>query len=95
MSGADADIETVDVVDELPPPEDDGAGDERDDDRFEDGVEYQRLAAQTDEGAQLLTQHSEIVVTGGPWPEVEGESQTMIINMGPQHPSRPTACCAS
>jgi NADH-quinone oxidoreductase subunit D len=52
-----------------------------------DEVEDERLAAQTDEGAQLLTQHSEIVVTGGPWPEVEGESQTMIINMGPQHPS--------
>ena len=81
------DVETVDV-DELPPPDgDDTAGDERDFDRFEDGIEFQRLAAQTDEGAQLLTQHSEIVVTGGPWPEVEGESQTMIINMGPQHPS--------
>jgi NADH-quinone oxidoreductase subunit D len=67
-------------------PEDD-TSDERDFDAFEDGAEYERLAAQTDEGAQLLTQHSEIVVTGGPWPEVEGESQTMIINMGPQHPS--------
>ena len=50
-------------------------------------AEQVRLERQTDEGEQLLTQHSEIVVTGGPWPEVEGESQTMIINMGPQHPS--------
>ena len=50
-------------------------------------AEQARLERQTDEGEQLLTQHSEIVVTGGPWPEVEGESQTMIINMGPQHPS--------
>jgi NADH-quinone oxidoreductase subunit D len=50
-------------------------------------VEDERLERQTDEGAQLLTQRSEIVVTGGPWPELEGESQTMIINMGPQHPS--------
>jgi len=50
-------------------------------------TDYRQFVAGTDEGAQLLTQHSEIVVTGGPWPEVEGESQTMIINMGPQHPS--------
>jgi len=49
--------------------------------------EEERLERQTDEGAQVLSQHSEIVVTGGPWPELEGESQTMIINMGPQHPS--------
>ena len=55
--------------------------------RVEDDEEFDRLERQTDEGAQLLTQHSEIVVTGGPWPELEGESQTMIINMGPQHPS--------
>ncbi len=51
-------------------------------------AEQERLERQTDEGEQqLLTQKSEIVVTGGPWPEVAGESQTMIINMGPQHPS--------
>ncbi len=50
-------------------------------------MEQSRLERQTDEGEQVLTQQSEIVVTGGPWPEVEGESQTMIINMGPQHPS--------
>jgi NADH-quinone oxidoreductase subunit D len=45
------------------------------------------LERQTDEGAQELRPQHEIVVTGGPWPELEGESQTMIINMGPQHPS--------
>jgi NADH-quinone oxidoreductase subunit D len=45
------------------------------------------LERQTDEGAQELRQEHELVVTGGPWPELEGESQTMIINMGPQHPS--------
>ncbi len=45
------------------------------------------LEAQTDEGAQELRPQHEIVVTGGPWPELEGQSQTMIINMGPQHPS--------
>jgi len=89
-------IETIDVDEELPPPSDGEVDDEVDDglvdagdfDAYrEDTAEYDRLAAQTDEGAQLLTQHSEIVVTGGPWPELEGESQTMIINMGPQHPS--------
>ena len=53
----------------------------------EEDEEFERLERQTDEGDQLLPQHSEIVVTGGPWPELEGESQTMIINMGPQHPS--------
>jgi len=45
------------------------------------------LERQTDEGAQELRPQHEIVITGGPWPELEGESQTMIINMGPQHPS--------
>jgi NADH-quinone oxidoreductase subunit D len=45
------------------------------------------LERQTDEGAQELRPQHELVVTGGPWPELEGESQTMIINMGPQHPS--------
>jgi NADH-quinone oxidoreductase subunit D len=45
------------------------------------------LERQTDEGAQELHQQHELVVTGAPWPELEGESQTMIINMGPQHPS--------
>jgi NADH-quinone oxidoreductase subunit D len=47
-----------------------------------------RLTRQTDEGAQeLQPSERELVVTGGPWPEVEGEGDTMIINMGPQHPS--------
>jgi NADH-quinone oxidoreductase subunit D len=55
--------------------------------RIDDDEEHERLERQTDEGAQLLAQQSEIVVTGGPWPELEGESQTMVINMGPQHPS--------
>jgi NADH-quinone oxidoreductase subunit D len=45
------------------------------------------LERQTDEGGQELRAQHEIVITGGPWPELEGESQTMIINMGPQHPS--------
>ena len=52
--------------------------------------EERRLEAQTDEGAQLLrpltgeAQRAELVLTGGPWPDVD---DTMIINMGPQHPS--------
>jgi NADH-quinone oxidoreductase subunit D len=45
------------------------------------------LERQTDEGSQELHKQHELVVTGGPWPELEGESETMIINMGPQHPS--------
>jgi len=46
-----------------------------------------RLIRQTDEGTQELLPTRDLVVTGGPWPEVEGEGDTMIINMGPQHPS--------
>ena len=50
--------------------------------------EEERLERQTDEGAQeLRPTHHELVVTAGPWPEAEGEGETMIINMGPQHPS--------
>ncbi|MFN8034965.1 MAG: NADH dehydrogenase (quinone) subunit D [Acidimicrobiia bacterium] len=45
-----------------------------------------RLERQTDEGAQEL-QPSELVFTGGPWPEAGRPGDTMIINMGPQHPS--------
>ena len=45
------------------------------------------LQRQTDEGGQELRPEHELVITGGPWPELEGESQTMIVNMGPQHPS--------
>jgi NADH-quinone oxidoreductase subunit D len=50
-------------------------------------AEEARLERQTDEGAQELQPQSEIVLTGGPWPELEGQGETMIINMGPQHPS--------
>jgi NADH-quinone oxidoreductase subunit D len=52
--------------------------------------EGRRLESQTDEGAQLLRPRAgdassrEVVLTGGPWPDVD---DTMIINMGPQHPS--------
>jgi NADH-quinone oxidoreductase subunit D len=55
-------------------------------------TEGKRLAAQTDEGAQQLRPLSrsavarELVMTGGPWPDPELDD-TMIINMGPQHPS--------
>ena len=41
-----------------------------------------RLQSQTDEGAQTLRR--EVVVGGGPWPD---DDETMIVNMGPQHPS--------
>ena len=44
-----------------------------------------RLEAQTDEGAQeMRAPVREIVVGGGPWPD---DDETMIVNMGPQHPS--------
>ncbi|HEX5588262.1 MAG TPA: NADH dehydrogenase (quinone) subunit D [Acidimicrobiia bacterium] len=52
--------------------------------------EERRLESQTDEGAQLLrpltgeAREREVVLTGGPWPDID---DTMIINMGPQHPS--------
>ncbi len=47
----------------------------------------QRLQHQTGEGAQELTGSSkELVLTGSPWPDDE-LGDTMIINMGPQHPS--------
>jgi NADH-quinone oxidoreductase subunit D len=48
-------------------------------------VEQARLGRQTDEGAQEMQRaQRELVVTGGLWPE---DDQTMIVNMGPQHPS--------
>ncbi|HVJ97258.1 MAG TPA: NADH dehydrogenase (quinone) subunit D [Acidimicrobiia bacterium] len=55
-----------------------------------DHAEEARLERQTDEGAQelhTLTRTREVVLTGGGmWPEDE-LGDTMIINMGPQHPS--------
>ncbi|MFZ4514788.1 MAG: NADH-quinone oxidoreductase subunit D [Acidimicrobiia bacterium] len=53
----------------------------------ESEIAYERLERQTDEGTQKMPVEHELVVTGGPWPELEGEGQTMVINMGPQHPS--------
>jgi NADH-quinone oxidoreductase subunit D len=53
-------------------------------------AEERRLESQTDEGAQLLrplrgeAREREVVLTGAPWPDID---DTMIINMGPQHPS--------
>jgi NADH-quinone oxidoreductase subunit D len=53
-------------------------------------AEEERLRRQTDEGAQEMrrpTRTREVVLTGGGmWPEDE-LGDTMIINMGPQHPS--------
>src|SRR3954470_25064360 len=52
--------------------------------------EERRLEAQTDEGRQQLrplagkSRTQELVLTGGPWPD---DDDTMILNMGPQHPS--------
>jgi len=47
--------------------------------------EERRLEAQTDEGAQLMTPRRGEVLGGGVlWPESD---DTMILNMGPQHPS--------
>ena len=48
---------------------------------------YLRLEHQTGEGTQEMTAEHDLVITGGPWPEREGGGQTMIVNMGPQHPS--------
>jgi NADH-quinone oxidoreductase subunit D len=49
--------------------------------------EEARLERQTDEGAQELRRTREVVITGGGmWPD-DDLGDTMIINMGPQHPS--------
>lgn len=45
----------------------------------------ERLHSQTGEGSQLFRKH-EIILTGGPWPE-DITDETMVVNMGPQHPS--------
>lgn len=53
-----------------------------------DANEAERLARQTDEGAQELRSTRELVFTGAQWPEAEpDQGDTMIVNMGPQHPS--------
>jgi NADH-quinone oxidoreductase subunit D len=72
--------ETIEVVDD----------DRLERDEIADDPEERRLEAQTDEGAQELrpatdeARTREIVLTGGPWPDID---DTMILNMGPQHPS--------
>lgn len=50
-----------------------------------DKVERQ-LERQTSEGSQELRPR-ELVITGGQWPENDRDGDTMIVNMGPQHPS--------
>src|SRR5262249_55114843 len=57
--------------------------DMRDGKTFVPDPELTRLTA---ERSQELG-HRDVVVTGGPWPEAEEDGDTMIINMGPQHPS--------
>lgn len=73
---------------------DDDAVDDYDDDAELDRLaaldanEAERLARQTDEGAQELRSTRELVFTGAQWPEAEpDQGDTMIVNMGPQHPS--------
>src|SRR5689334_1606049 len=53
------------------------------------------LLHQTDEGAQEMRPSvrdtrravQDLVITGELWPDPEPGDETMIINMGPQHPS--------
>jgi NADH-quinone oxidoreductase subunit D len=79
--------QTKDSVDELVEVVDE---DRLERDEIAHDPEERRLEAQTDEGDQQLrpmtgeARTQELVLTGGPWPEVD---DTMILNMGPQHPS--------
>jgi len=53
-----------------------------------DAIETERLERQTDEGAQELRSTRELVLTGAQWPSAEpDQGETMIVNLGPQHPS--------
>ena len=54
-------------------------------DGFEDMEANDRLFAQTDEGTQTL-KRKEIGFAGGPWHKGDLD-ETMLIIMGPQHPS--------
>jgi len=51
----------------------------------DEGAQEMRPRAQTD--VEEMRRETGIVLTGGPWPEPDAEDETMIINMGPQHPS--------
>ena len=44
------------------------------------------MQARADTESAELRRETGLVMTGGPWPEPESD-ETMIINMGPQHPS--------
>ncbi|MCZ7527624.1 MAG: NADH-quinone oxidoreductase subunit D [Acidimicrobiia bacterium] len=80
--------------DTRPPVEDDllpeGGARRLDDPRVVDPEVEAVLERRTDEGAQEMVPvartatEREIVLTGGPWPDA---GETMIVNMGPQHPS--------
>ncbi len=53
-------------------------------DEIDEGAQQMQPAAATD--APELRRERGLVFTGGPWPEPASD-ETMIINMGPQHPS--------